>query len=188
MYRLLDMSVFRRSAILWIIIIILSSLVFAVAAMTHPEAWEQVYTYPRETGWDIFIFIIGFNLMLIAFITGGNLFVRFGSVTPGLMILLLQSIHIGWIAGTNSFMEPFPSIMSAQFAFLRIGIWEITAYVLFCSATLDKSLYISATFPAREWKETRQLKNLHFSIQERIVLFLGSTAFFSAAIIEAFIG
>jgi hypothetical protein len=182
------MSVFKRSAILWLVIIILSLIVFEIAALMHPEAWEMGYSRTPEKGWNIFFFVIGFNLLLIAFITGGNLFVRFGSITPGLIILFLQAIHIGWIAGTNSFMEPFPSIRSAHLAFLRIGMWEITAYVLFCSATLDKSLLISESFPAREWNETRKLSDLEFKTRDKIVLLLGTSAFLIAAIVEAFVG
>lgn len=188
MHRLLKLTVIKRSLLIWIIGILTTFIIFYIAAFTHPEVWTQFGFRSPQTGWPVFFFIIFFNLLLIAFIVVGNIFVRFGSVTPGIVILFIQLIHIGWIAGTNSFMEPFASIASANLAFLRIGLWEITAYVLFCSATLDKSLYVSDTFPAKEWKETKTLKDIHFSNADKIVILIGCISLLLAATIEAFVG
>jgi hypothetical protein len=188
MDKLLEMSVLKRTAILWVTVFILTFMVFQVAVISHPDAWMIDVDRNPETGWSVFLFVIFFNLLLISLIVFGNIFVRFGSVTPGLAILLIQAVNIGWIAGTNAFLEPFTSVASANMAFLRIGLWEITAYVLFCSATYDKSLYISETFPAKKWKETRTLNELHFSKADKIILLLGSISLLSAATVEAFIG
>ena len=68
---------------------------------------------------------------MLLLIGAGNLLVRFGSVTPGLLVLLVQGAAIGWVAGTNSFEVPFASVAAANMQYLRIGLWETSAYAIF---------------------------------------------------------
>ena len=107
-------------------------IVFAIGLVTHPGVFTNLPAVGRETGWRVVAFILGNNGVLMLLIIFGNLFVRFGNVTPGLLILAYEAVMIGWTAGTNGFMEPFPSVAAANAAFLRIGLWETTAYVLLC--------------------------------------------------------
>jgi hypothetical protein len=134
----------------------------------------------------VFWYIIRNNSLILALITIGNLFVRFGKFTPGLIVLAVQAVMIGWTAGTNGFMEPFQSVAAANMAFLRIGLWETNAYVLICGVTLSKSLLIADTFPAKRWAKSTPIKELTFNGIEIGIGTLGILALLSAAVVEAF--
>jgi hypothetical protein len=123
----------------------------------------------RRIGGPVLGMILDRKLLLLALIAGGNLFVWFGSVTPGLVILLYQAVVIGWTASTHSFAEPFVSVAAANAAFMRVGLWETTAYVLICAVTLPKSFYVADSFPARAWSEVRSLRSLVMSRAERVL-------------------
>lgn len=180
-------SVWMRTGILWVVFMAVTWSVAITAYLTHPQAWLKVYIVQPERGWDIFLFILGNNAFLMALIVVGNLFVRFGPVTPGLIILLWQAISIGWTAGTNGFMEPFPSFVAANRAFLFVGLWETSAYVLICAATLPKSLLVSNTFPAKAWSERHELKDLNFTRSEKVVTTISIMFLVGAAFVEAFL-
>lgn len=185
MQKLATMNVIPRSLILWLAFMLVMGAVFALGRVTHPQAWDTGIDVPRETGWPVFWFILGHNLLLLSLIAAGNIFIRFGSLTPGLIILFYQAFAIGWTAGTNGFMEPFPTVAAANAAFLRIGLWETTAYVLVCAATLPKSLLVAAGFPAKEWTEIRRIADLRFAPGERWVLGAGGLSLLFAALSEA---
>ncbi len=161
-------------------------IVFGIGLLTHPGAYQNVSAVERETGWRVVAFILGSNGLLLLIIIAGNLFVRFGSVTPGLLILAYEAVVIGWTAGTNGFMEPFPSVAAANAAFLRIGLWETTAYVLLCAVTLPKSLNVAATFPAKQWSQTFRLREIRFNRAEIAIAALGICSLVGAALVEAF--
>lgn len=175
-----------RTGFLWVVFMAVTWSVAIIAYLTHPQAWQNVPLIQLERGWDVLLFILGSNLLLMVLIVVGNFFVRFGLVTVGLAILFWQAIAIGWTAGTNGFWEPFPSFAAANRAYLYVGLWETSAYILICAATLTKSLLISDTFPAREWTEHRQLKDLSFSSSEKAIAISGITLLVGAAIVEAF--
>jgi len=162
-------------------------LVFGLAYFTHPQAWSGVEEARRQTGWSVFWTILVSNSLLLLLIIAGNLFARFGVVTPGLVILAIQAVMIGWTAGTNGFLEPFVTLGEANAAFLRIGLWETSAYSLLCAVTLPKSLLVSKTFPAREWVQQRKLKDLHFTKGELAIAVCGIVCLFGSACIEAFL-
>ncbi|HNS02405.1 MAG TPA: hypothetical protein PKM78_08505 [Anaerolineae bacterium] len=187
MKKLITMNVFLRSLVLWLAFMLILWSVFAFGWATHPQAWNRGIDVQQETGWPVFWFIIGRNLLLLLLIAAGNIFVRFGGFTPGLVILFYQALAIGWTAGTNGFMEPFPTVAAANAAFLRIGLWETTAYVLVCAATLPKSLLVAADFPAKAWTETRRITDLRFDPGERLVLGAGGLSLLFAALSEAFL-
>lgn len=187
MQKLTTMNVIPRSLILWLAFMLVLWSVFALGWITHPQAWNAGVDVQRETGWPVFWFILGHNLLLLFLIAAGNIFVRFGSFTPGLAILIYQAIVIGWTAGTNNFMEPFPTVAAANAAFLRIGLWETTAYVLICAATLSKSLLVADTFPAKTWAETRKIKDIQFTWTEFLVMGVGFLSLLCAAVSEAFL-
>ncbi|RPJ40708.1 MAG: hypothetical protein EHM21_14265 [Chloroflexi bacterium] len=165
-------------AVLW--------LVFGAAYFTHPQAWTGADLVEPQTGWAVFAWILTSNCLLTLLIVGGNLFVRFGSVTPGLVVLALQAVIIGWTAGTNGFLEPFPSVEAANATFLRVGLWETSAYALLCAVTMPKSMLVAATFPAKEWVETHSLKNLRFTRLEVTIAAVGGLCLLGAAVVEAF--
>lgn len=185
--KLFLMNVALRSVILWLVFMLILWTVFALGWATHPQAWNSAASFYSETGWQVFWFILGHNLPLLLLIVAGNLFVRFGSFTPGLVILFYQAVAIGWVAGTNSFTEPFPTVAAANTAFLHIGLWETTAYVLICAVTLPKSLYIADTFPAKEWTAIGRIKDLRFNLTESLIGSAGILCLIVAAISEAFL-
>ena len=185
--KLFRTGAWARTGFLWVVFMSVTWSVAIIAYLTHPQAWQNVPLSEPEKGWGVLLFILGSNLFLLSLIVVGNLFVRFGPVTVGLIILLWQAITIGWTAGTNGFTEPFPSFAVANRAFLFVGLWETTAYVLICATTLTKSLLISDTFPAREWADQRKLKDLSFNLSEKAIIFSGFLLLIGAAIVEAFI-
>lgn len=186
MKALLGGNALSRFAWLWLLFMAITWTVFGVGMLTHSQAWQGVPAIERQVGWPVLGMILGHNLLLLALIAGGNLFVRFGSVTPGLIILIYQAIVIGWTAGTNSFAEPFTSVAAANAAFLRVGLWETTAYVLICAATLPKSLYVADTFPARQWTEVRSVRSLAPTLAEALMAGSAVACVLGAAWVEAF--
>lgn len=183
-------NVYRRVIIIWVAFQAVMWIVFAINYFYNPDAWMGV----PETGYmdrgsggclKTFLAISGNNLILLLLIAGGNIFVRFGVFTPGLLILLVQGIVTGIVAGSNSFEFPFADVHEANIQYLKVGLWETTAYALACAVTLTKSLYIASTFPARRWAETRKLKEIKFDTPETIVAVTSILLLIVAAFVEA---
>jgi hypothetical protein len=186
---LYGMDVVKRSMVVWASFQGLLWLTFAVAYLMNRGAWINVAEVPpvtaAEGGWlSTLLYIIFNNLIVCALIVVGNLFVRFGKITPGVLVLALQAVMIGWLAGSNGFEIPFPSVASANLQYLRIGLWETTSYALLCAVTLPKSLLIADAFPATKWESKRKIKDLHFDGAEKITALLGVVILVVAAIIE----
>lgn len=114
------MPVLARTGLLWVVFMAVLWTIFAIGLATHPEAWSSIAPSEPETGWNVFGFIIVRNTLILALIALGNIFVRFGNITPGLAILGIQAVVIGWTAGTNAFTEPFQTVAAANAAF-QIG-------------------------------------------------------------------
>ncbi len=184
--KLFRLNVVARSVAMWLAFMGVLWVVFAVGVFTHPQAWSGVAPVSVETGWGVLAYILAMNATVLLLIVVGNVFVRFGPITPGLLVLGWQAVVIGWTAGTNAFSEPFASVAEANAAFLRIGLWETTAYVLICAVTLTKSLYVADSFPAKQWTETRRLRDLRFSRAELAVAAVGLACLVVAAVVEAF--
>jgi hypothetical protein len=106
-------------------------------------------------------------------------------VTPGLLILIIQGATIGWVAGTNGFEVPFASLAAANMQYLRIGLWETSAYAIICALTLTKSLLVANSFPAKEWAEKHTLRSLRFSSTEKALGVLALLFLVGAALVEA---
>ena len=70
--------------------------------------------------------------------------------------------------------------------YFRIGLWETSAYAVFCAVTLTKSLLVADSFPAREWTETHTLRSLRFSRTEKALALLAFLFLVGAALVEAF--
>ncbi len=184
-----NMGVFKRSIFLLIMFQLISWSVFGISYFFNQDAWiDIIYVNPNiasEGGWvSTFLFIFINNSIICILIVVGNLFVRFGVITPGLMILLIQAVIIGWLAGQNGFEVPFVSVKEANLQFLKVGLWETIAYVLACSITLPKSLHIADTFPAKQWTTVRKFKDIKLSLIENIVMITCIMFLLSAAVIE----
>lgn len=183
---LYSQGVVKRTVVIWLVCMALQWAVFGIGLWTHPEAWQGVAPAAGQTGWRFLLFILGSNGFIVLLIAGGNVFVRFGNMALGLAILLLKAVQIGWIAGTNAFSPPFASVAAANAAFLRIGLWETSAYAVACAVTLTKSLLIADSFPAKRWAETRHLKDLSFTTAEKVIGLAGILSLIAAAVVEAF--
>jgi hypothetical protein len=182
-------GIIRRTIIIWLAFQLLMWIVFGVSYLIHIDAWTNVSRVEPSSaavgGWSTtFIFILFNNAIICLLIVVGNIFVRFASVTPGVIALLIQAVSIGWLAGANGFEVPFQNVMTANMQFLKIGLWETTSYTLACAITLPKSLYIADTFPAKEWSEVRKFKDIRLTVQEFIVTLLGGLMLIGAAIVE----
>ena len=75
--------------------------------------------------WSTFFFIL-LSGSFICVLLAGNILVRFGSITPGLLVLLLQAVTIGWMAGSNGFEVPFLSVGAANLQFLNRALGDIS--------------------------------------------------------------
>jgi hypothetical protein len=186
------MNVIKRSLIIWVSFQVVLWAIFFISYITHKEAWSNVIQVNPSTAavggmLSTFLFIAINNLIVCALIVAGNLFARFSLATPGLLVLLVQAIMIGWLAGSNGFEVPFLSVKAANIQFLKIGLWETTAYALACAVTLPKSLNISDTFPAKKWTQTRKLKDVKFNTAEIWVSVFAGGVLVIAAAIEAFV-
>lgn len=185
------MDVFKRSFIIWLTFQAILFLTFGIAFYFNPDAWntvsEAAYTIAslNNSIFRSFLAIVGNNLILFSLIIIGNVFVRFGVITPGLLILLIQGIIIGYVAGSNSFEFPFASVAEANFQYLKVGLWETTAYALICAVTMTKTLHIADSFPAKQWTAVRKLREINFSIAERIIVLISVLLLITAGYIEA---
>ena len=83
MRKLYEMHVLSRTVFLWLIFMAVLWTIFAVGAITHPQAWIDVSLVIPQRGWNVFWFIVRNNFLILTLITIGNLFVRFGTITPG---------------------------------------------------------------------------------------------------------
>jgi hypothetical protein len=188
--KLYQMNAVKRAVIIWVLFQLILWAAFAAAYGVNFEAWNHEITpersqQPAESIAAAALFILVSNLILFIIIAAGNLFVRFAAVTPGLLILLIQGIIIGSTAGSNAFEFPFARVLDANIQFLKVGLWETTAYALICAVTLTKSLNIAETFPPRQWSETRKLKELSFDLSEKLLIALSIAMLIGAAAVEA---
>jgi uncharacterized membrane protein SpoIIM required for sporulation len=186
-----EMNAIKRSFIIWLSFQFVLWITFLISYITHREAWSNVIQVDPSTAavggvLSTFLFIVINNLIVCTLIVAGNLFARFSVATPGLLVLFVQAIMIGWLAGSNGFEVPFLSVKAANIQFLKIGLWETTAYALACAITLPKSLNISDTFPAKKWTQTRRLKDIKLNTAEIWVSVLATGVLVIAAAIEAF--
>ncbi len=185
------MGALKRSVVIWIGFQVALWLIFGISYIINREAWINVTEVDSASAavggwWTTLLFIIVNNFIICMLITAGNLFVRFNVITPGLLILALQAVMIGWMAGSNGFEVPFTSVAAANIQYIKIGLWETTAYALACAVSLPKSLLIAETFPAKEWALKRKLREVKLSAAETVVVLLGGLALVGAAIIETF--
>lgn len=181
-------GVIKRSIVVWVLFQAVLWVAFALSFYTHRPAWNVVQeagmgSYAGSTA-SLFVEIIGRNSVLVLLIALGNIFVRFGPITPGLFILVIQGITIGFVAGTNSFEFPFISVAQANLQYLKVGLWETTAYAIICAVTLTKSLNIADSFPARRWVEVRSLRDITFTTREKAFALAGILLLIMAAYIE----
>jgi hypothetical protein len=80
LFGLYQCGAYRRAAIVWA--------AFGVAALAYPGAFAGVVPEAGAasmTGIGLFVYIVGMNGLVALLIALGNLFARFGPITPGLV-------------------------------------------------------------------------------------------------------
>ena len=98
----------KRTIIIWFLLQGVLWAFFAdIGNLAKPSAWDNVQRWPRQAQRlaELQPTIAGTSLqrnaVVMLFIGGGNLFVRFGSVTPRPAGAPRAGGAIGWLAGTN---------------------------------------------------------------------------------------
>jgi hypothetical protein len=187
-----EMGAVKRSVIIWVAFQAALWLVFGVSYLFSPDSWsisDGIRQGPPvgASVLQTFLTIVGMNSVLFLLITVANLFVRFGQITLGPVILLIQAVMIGHVAGTNAFEYPFASVLEANIQYLKVGFWETTAYALICAVTMTKSLYIADSFPAKKWVEVKALRDLRFTAVEKALVAASALLLVAAGFIEAYL-
>lgn len=184
--RIYNQNPITRTIVVWCLFMAIQWTVFLIGFLTHRSAWVNVEVLTPDTGVSSSLFIIANNLVVVVLIVVGNLFARFGSLSIGGLVLLVQGVAIGWTAGTNGFQYPFATVAEANLNYLKIGLWEVSAYAIICAVTMTKSLNISETFPPKKWSVTRKLSDLVWDGQEKALLFVGLAFLIIAGFVEGF--
>ena len=163
-----------RKVIIWVAFQAALWLVFGVSYLFSPDSWSisdgsGATTRGRQCAADVFDHCRN-EPVLSLLITVANLFVGSGQITLGPVILLIQAVMIGHVAGTNAFEYPFASVLEANIQYLKVGLWETTAYALICAVTMTKSLHVADSFPAKKWVEVKALRDLRFTAIEKALV------------------
>lgn len=125
------------------------------------------------------------NLANAALIGVASTLFRFGPVNVGTAYLTVQLVVIGRIAGLNTFAYPMPSVVDGLVQFLRVGLWEVTAYVIVAAVTMTKARWIADRPGAAQWRERRRWRQLPWTTTDRWLLFVAVTLILLAGAIEA---
>jgi uncharacterized membrane protein SpoIIM required for sporulation len=184
--RIYNMNPVTRTLVVWCLFMAIQWAVFLVGFLTHRSAWMNVQVLTPDTGVRSSLLIIANNLVVVGLIVLGNLFARFGSLSIGGIVLLIQGVVIGWTAGTNGFQYPFATVAEANLNYLKIGLWEVSAYAIICAVTMTKSLNIAETFPPKKWSTTRKVSDIVWDRQEKSLLLVGLAFLVIAAFVEGF--
>jgi hypothetical protein len=186
------MGAIKRSGIIWVAFQSALWLVFGVSYLFSADSWSisgGIRQVPPAGGsvLETFLTIVRINSVLFLLITVANLFARFGQITLGPIILLIQAVMIGRVAGTNAFEYPFASALEANIQYLKVGLWETTAYALICAVTMTKSLLVADSFPAKKWVEVKALRDLRFTAIEKALVAASVLLLVAAGLIEAYL-
>lgn len=109
---------------------------------------------------------------------------RFGPFNVGTLYLAVQVVMIGRIAGLNAFEFPMSSIADGLLQFLRVGLWEVTAYVIVAAVTITKARWIADRLGASEWRERRTWRELDWNDDERWLLVAAVGLILGAGLVE----
>ncbi len=88
------------------------------------------------------------------------------------------------MAGSNGFKVPFTGVLEANIRYLKVGLWETTAYSTIYAVTMTKSLLISDSFPAKKWSKIRKLEEIKFTSREIFITAFALLCLVTAAVIE----
>lgn len=180
----------KRCIVMWIVFQVLLWGIFFIAFFLNKDKWENININKIEQEISIgmcvssFVRILIMNILIYTIIAAGNLIARINIFTPGTVILLIHAIGLGWLAGINGFSVEFDSLLSANIQFLKVDLWEYTAYILVCCVTMTKSVYILEDYKMRKFEKTSSLKEIKFTKIETKVLAISFAILVTSAIIE----
>lgn len=185
--RFYEQTVGVRLAVLWVVMLALTFGSFGVhlwlgdgygeaaAATTAPEV-------PSLLG--LLALIWSINLANAAVIGLASTLFRFGPFNVGTLYLAVQLVMIGRIAGLNTFAYPMASVSDGLLQFIRVGLWEVTAYVIVAAVTITKARWIADRLGASEWRQRRTWRELDWSGTERSLLVAAVGLILGAGLVE----
>ena len=185
---ILNLGAVKRSVVVLLGFQVLRWLVFGISYMLNRGSWVEVAAVEASTAavggwWSTFFFIL-LSILFICVLCRGNILVRFGSITPGLLVL--PSARLSLLAGWRG-----PKVLStisqcgrSEPAVLEDRALGDISLCPDCAVTLPKSLLVADTFPAKQWSETRRLRDIALSPAETGIVVLGCLMLIAAALIE----
>jgi len=124
--------------------------------------------------WPHFLSTLGFNLGIVLLLGVGCNTQRVKGFPMGYVYILVQSIMVGIIAGTNSFTLQIisPYTLAGWLVALRVGYLEFLGYTCIVASTIGVVL---EEYDRWKWKPDRKRRwqNIRFSRQEIIGLVIG---------------
>lgn len=138
-----------------------------------------------ETVAEVLAIAIPVNLANAALIGAVSLLFRFGPINPGTLYLVVLALFVGRIAGLNDFQYPMESVAAGLAQFARVGLWEITAYVIVAAVTMTKARWVADRPMAKQWREVRRWRDIAFSPSELTCLVIAVLLIVGAAVVEA---
>lgn len=181
--KLTQQNVLKR--ILWayfVLYLIPTLLAFAAGYFLLPEGFLRgsISSTPAEfvaqqTGfWPVFLSTLGFNLGIVLSIGIVTNTQRVRGFPCGYIYVLVQSIIVGIVAGTNSFVLQIisPYTLEGWLVAIRIGHLEFLGYTAIIASTIGVVL---EEYDSWKWKpdRTRSWRNIKLSRQEILGLVIG---------------
>lgn len=150
------------------------------------SGYEGEIVQPTETESvaQVVAIAIPVNLANLGIIGVASLLFRFGPLNPGTLYLLVLAAFVGRIAGLNEFEYPMESFAAGLAQFARVGLWEMTAYVIVGAITMSKARWIADRPFARTWREERRWGDIAWDRLEVIWLVSAVLLIVGAALVE----
>ena len=138
----------KRTIIIWLLLQAVLWVFFVIGYLARPGAWQDVPAIaPASAAVGGVASTLGYivfrNAIVLLLIGAGNILVRFGSVTPGLLVLLVQGATIGWVE-RMALRFPFQAC-SCQPAVFTHRPMETSAYAVLRTDS-TKSLLLPTVF------------------------------------------
>ncbi len=174
-----------RVVVLWLLTLGVLFASFALHLWVG-SGYEGEIMQPIETESvaEVLVVATPLNLANAVFIGLASLLFRFGPVNPGTLYLIVLVVFVGRIAGLNAFEYPMESVSAGLAQFARVGLWEVTAYVIVGAVTMTKARWIADRPFAQTWCEKRRWHDIEWDGPEIAWLSVAVLFIIGAAIME----
>lgn len=185
---LFERGVGVRVVVLWLVTLTIMFVSFGLHLWLG-NGYEQVAAVPPERAstrlLPLLLTIWGINLANALVIGFTSTLFRFGPVNVGTLYLTVQVVMIGRIAGLNRFEYPMANVGEGLLQFLRVGLWEVTAYAIVAGVTLTKARWIADRPGASTWRERRTWAELDWGRTEWTMLAVATVLLLGSGVVEA---